>query len=166
MRDITRIILHCTATAEGKDYTVDQIRGWHTRKGWSDIGYHFLVYRDGTVAEGRPIKRAGAHVRGYNHNSIGVSYVGGVEATRVNGKWIAKDTRTPEQTVALDKFLKEQMELYPDATLHGHNEFSAKACPCFDVQVEYDYLIDPKAEPKERSADNYICKRGLQRFND
>lgn len=166
MREINRIILHCTATREGKDYSVDTIRKWHTEgRGWSDIGYHFVIQLDGTVNEGRPVVRSGAHVKGYNHNSIGISYVGGVEATKTNGKWIPKDTRTPEQIVALDKFLKEQMDLYPGATLHGHNEFSAKACPSFDVQVEYDYLINPN-ELKERSEDNYICKRGLQRFNN
>ena len=165
MRHINKIIIHCTATAEGKDYTVDQIRGWHTRKGWSDIGYHYLVYRDGTVHEGRPVERMGAHVRGYNANSIGISYIGGVEAVKRGDKWIAKDTRTDEQLIGLDNLLKQLMKEYPDASLHGHNEFSSKSCPCFDVQVEYDYLIDPQPIRK-RGSDSYICKRGLHRFND
>ena len=72
MRHINRIILHCTATREGRDYSVDTIRKWHTDKGWSDIGYHYLVARDGAIYEGRPVERMGAHVRGYNANSIGI----------------------------------------------------------------------------------------------
>ena len=164
MRHINRIILHCTATREGRDYSVDTIRKWHTDKGWSDIGYHYLVYRDGSIHKGRPLERMGAHVRGYNANSIGIAYVGGVEAERgANGKWIPKDTRTPEQIESLDFFIKELMCEYTDASLHGHNEFSAKACPSFDVQKEYNYIIDPQNDP--RCLEVEVCERDLHRFN-
>ena len=138
MREINKIIIHCTATQEGKEVSVDTIRKWHTRKGWSDIGYHFLIGIDGSVHEGRPIKRQGAHTRGENRNSIGIAYVGGVEAKRNDkGKWVAKDTRTKDQKDNMYFLLCDLLLQYPDATIHGHNEFSSKACPSFDVQKEY-----------------------------
>ena len=135
VRAIDKIILHCSATPEGRDVSVDTIRGWHTKKGWSDIGYHFIVHLDGSVHAGRPIERSGAHVRGFNSTSIGVCYIGGVDKDMR-----AKDTRTPEQTKSLDALLWGLMNQY-SATLHGHNEFSAKACPSFDVKIQYKHLI-------------------------
>ena len=138
MRTINKIILHCTATPEGRHTTVNDIRLWHKAQGWSDIGYHYVVYLDGSVHPGRPIEVSGAHVKGLNKNSIGVVYVGGIDA--INFK--AKDTRTPEQKEALECLLNELMGTYNGATLHGHNEFAAKACPSFDVQKEYKHIID------------------------
>lgn len=157
MRKIKQIILHCTATREGREYSVDTIRKWHVEgRGWSDIGYHYLVHLDGSISEGRPIERAGAHVKGKNRNSIGIAYVGGVEEQRdKRGKWPAKDTRTYKQKVALEKLIKELMIKFPEATLHGHNEFAAKACPSFDVQVEYRYLIRPQSTPQ--NPDDFMC---------
>lgn len=125
------IIWHCTATPEGKDFTVDDIRRWHVQgNGWQDIGYHFVVYRDGTVHLGRPIEKAGAHTSGKNANSIGCVYVGGCDET---GKK-PKDTRTPEQKKAMLELTKELLHQYPNCTIHGHREFANKACPSFDVQ--------------------------------
>ena len=144
MRKVEKIILHCSATREGQHIDVDTIRDWHVNgRGWSDIGYHYVVYLDGSVHEGRPVERSGAHTKGLNSTSIGVCYIGGVEAHRTNGKYKAKDTRTPEQKKTLDALLWGLMKQY-SATLHGHNEFAAKACPSFDVQKEYDHLINPK----------------------
>lgn len=133
-REITEIILHCTATPEGKDYTVEQIRLCHTApkpkgNGWSDIGYHYVVYRDGSVHPGRPVGVIGAHCSGHNSNSIGVCYVGGCAA---DGR-TPKDTRTPQQAVALRELVESLLEKYPRATVHCHNEFANKACPCFAV---------------------------------
>ena len=140
-RKINKIILHCSATIEGQDISVDTIRKWHVDgRGWSDIGYHYIVSIDGKIEDGRPIDRSGAHTKGQNSNSIGVCYIGGVEK---DGK-TPKDTRNPEQLMALANLLDALMEMYPEATLHGHNEFAAKACPSFDVQKEYDFLINPK----------------------
>jgi len=140
-RKINKIILHCSATREGQDISVDTIRKWHVEgRGWSDIGYHYIVSIDGTIKEGRPIDRSGAHTKGQNSNSVGVCYIGGVEK---DGK-TPKDTRNPEQLMALANLLDALMEMYPGATLHGHNEFANKACPSFDVQKEYDFLINPK----------------------
>ena len=139
MRKISKIIIHCSATPEGKDYTVAQIRQWHTTpkpkgNGWRDIGYHFVIYRDGTVHKGRPIEQIGAHCSGYNANSIGICYIGGCATA---GK-TPKDTRTEAQRAALIQLVSELKASYPSATVHGHNEFAAKACPSFNVQKEPD----------------------------
>lgn len=132
MRKITKIIIHCSATPEGRDYTVADIDCWHKQKGWKGIGYHYVVYRDGSVHTGRNIGEIGAHCTGQNANSIGICYIGGLSA---DGK-TAKDTRTPEQKKALRDLVKHLQAKYPNATIHGHNEFANKACPCFDVKTE------------------------------
>ena len=137
MRDIDKIILHCSATPEGRDVSVQTIREWHKQRGWSDIGYHYVVMLDGTIEEGRPLERQGAHVRGHNKGSIGICYVGGLDSDMK-----AKDTRTDAQRASLSAFLEFLMVEYPKATLHGHNEFAAKACPSFIVKNEYKYIID------------------------
>ncbi len=138
MRRINKIILHCSATQEGKNVKTETIRKWHLRKGWRDIGYHFVVLLDGTVEEGRPIEMTGAHTKGQNYGSIGICYIGGVEKERgEDGKWIAKDTRTEAQKDSLHDLLLRLKDDYPKAVIHGHNEFSSKACPCFNAYEEY-----------------------------
>ena len=134
-RVIKEIIVHCTATPEGKDFTVADIRRWHTSppNNWSDIGYHYVIYRDGSINNGRDINVAGAHCTGHNTGSIGIVYVGGQSA---DGKK-DKDTRTAAQKVALVKLLKQLRTLYPSARIYGHRNFAAKACPCFDAENEY-----------------------------
>ena len=138
-RHIREIIVHCTATPEGKDYTVSDIRRWHTTpvsqggRGWKDIGYHYVVYRDGTVHTGRDVNISGAHCTNHNSYSIGVCYVGGCAT---DGK-TPKDTRTAAQRMALVKLLKELRALYPQAKIYGHRNFAAKACPSFDALNEY-----------------------------
>ena len=132
-RKINEIIVHCTATAEGKDFKVSDIDKWHRAKGWDGIGYHQVVYLDGSVHPGRPMDKVGAHCLGHNQNSIGVVYVGGVAS---DGK-TPKDTRTPEQKAALRKLLTDLKRKYPGATIHGHRAFAAKACPSFDATSEY-----------------------------
>lgn len=128
-RKITKIILHCSATAEGKDFSVSHIRQWHLARGFSDIGYHYVVYRDGSVHLGRPESVAGAHTSGQNSCSIGVCYVGGLAA---DGK-TPKDTRTPAQRKALRELVASLQKKYPGATVHGHYEFANKACPSFKI---------------------------------
>lgn len=132
MRKIDKIILHCSATKEGQHFTTADIDNWHRARGFAKIGYHFVVYLDGSVHKGRDISEIGAHCLGQNKNSIGICYIGGLDK---DGK--PKDTRTPEQKEALIKLVAELKEKYPNATIHGHNEFAAKACPCFDVQKEF-----------------------------
>ena len=133
MRKITEIILHCSATAEGLDFSVRDIRAWHKAQGWADVGYHYVVRLDGTVQEGRPLEQAGAHCKGHNDRSIGICYIGGLAA---DGR-TPKDTRTTAQRAAIRALVTRLRRQFPAATVHGHNEFAAKACPCFDVRAEY-----------------------------
>lgn len=137
MRKITEIIVHCTATPEGRDVSVDTIRRWHVSgNGWSDIGYHYVIALDGTVNTGRPLERSGAHCAGHNARSIGVCYVGGLAADGHT----PRDTRTPSQRRALLGLLRELKKKYPSAAIRGHRDYSSKACPCFDATREYQSL--------------------------
>ena len=79
MRNISLLVWHCSATPEGRPVSVETIRQWHKARGWSDIGYHYVVHLDGKVEEGRPISKIGAHVKGHNTGSVGCVYVGGVD---------------------------------------------------------------------------------------
>ena len=133
MRAINKIIIHCSATPEGHDYTAADIDSWHKARGWRCIGYHYVIYRDGSVHTGRDVEVMGAHCAGQNANSIGICYIGGCAA---DGK-TPKDTRTPQQREALRRLVADLQEQYPGATVHGHNEFAAKVCPCFDVRKEF-----------------------------
>lgn len=132
-RTINEIIIHCTATPEGRECTVTEIRRWHIQRGFSDIGYHYVIHLDGRVEEGRNVDIAGAHCTGHNANSIGVVYVGGCGK---DGK-TPKDTRTDAQKAALANLLLDLRKLYPRATIHGHRDFANKACPSFDATKEY-----------------------------
>lgn len=129
MRKINKIIIHCSATPEGKDFTVADIDGWHRQRGFKGIGYHYVVYRDGSVHAGRPIPQPGAHCLGQNAHSIGVCYIGGCAS---DGK-TPKDTRTREQRKALRELVERLKASYPGATVHGHYEFANKACPSFKI---------------------------------
>jgi len=134
MTDVKRdIIIHCSATPEGKEFDVEDIRRWHKNRGWRDVGYHFVITLDGTVQEGRSIKPFvnGAHTIGHNR-SIGICYIGGVDEDMQ-----PKDTRTPEQKRALRELIYELKNDYPEATVYGHRNFAAKACPSFDAHMEY-----------------------------
>lgn len=132
MRKITRIIIHCTATPAGRNVTVADIDKWHRARGFTGIGYHYVIYTDGSVHEGRPEGKIGAHCLGYNTSSIGIAYVGGLTP---DGSAPA-DTRTEAQKTALRSLVAELRSKYPGSTVHGHREFASKACPCFDVRNE------------------------------
>jgi N-acetylmuramoyl-L-alanine amidase len=137
MRAVHRIILHCSATPEDKHYDVATIRKWHLKRGWKDIGYHFVIYLDGSVHAGRPISQVGAHTKGHNSDTIGICYIGGVEA---NGK-TPKDTMTDLQEIALINLIDALRKKYGKLGLHGHNEYAAKACPSFKVYEKYNWLL-------------------------
>lgn len=130
-REVKRIIVHCSATQKGRWFTAEDIRRWHKGRGFNDIGYHWVVYLDGTVHAGRAEGIAGAHCAGHNSDSIGICYIGGCG---IDGK-TPEDTRTEAQKRSIRKLVRELQQRYPGATVHGHNEFAAKACPCFCVKA-------------------------------
>lgn len=135
-RVISELIVHCTATPAGRDFTVDDIRRWHKQQGWSDIGYHYVVYRNGVVVKGRSVQLIGAHCDGHNSHSIGIAYVGGVSP---DGR-TAQDTRTDVQKESLRQLLMELKRQYPAAQIYGHRDFSRKDWPSFDARNEYKDL--------------------------
>lgn len=144
---INYIIVHCTATPEGRHVTVADLRKWHKERGFKDIGYHYVVYLDGSVHTGRPEGRPGAHCKGYNNCSIGIVYVGGLAK---DGK-TPKDTRTKEQKESLINLIEDLKRRYPNAAIKGHRDMSPdidgdgvvepeewiKECPCFNAIEEY-----------------------------
>lgn len=141
-RRIDDIIVHCTASREGQAMTVEQIRQDHIKNNhWSDIGYQYVVYLDGTVHLGRDVDISGAHADGHNSHSIGVVYVGGVEnrpgVAYKNLK--AKDTRTEAQKATLMALLMDLRKLYPKARIIGHRDVDThgKDCPSFEAKEEY-----------------------------
>ena len=137
MRPIDEIVMHCAATPEGRATTLAEIDRWHRARGFAAIGYHYVVHLDGTVREGRPVARQGAHVKGRNRRTIGVCYIGGVDAA---GR--PKDTRTPAQKAAIDRLLRRLLREHPTiATISGHNQYAAKACPCYDAAAEHAHLL-------------------------
>lgn len=145
-RRIDAIVIHCTASKPDQDLTADDVRKIHKRNGWSDIGYHYLVRLDGRIEKGRDADIIGAHVSGYNAHTIGVCYVGGLDA---KGK--PRDTRTLNQKESLVSLLKMLLAAYPNAIIKGHRDYSpdkngngivepeewVKQCPCFDAITEY-----------------------------
>ena len=132
MRKIDEIIIHCSATPEGRDHSVADVTAWHRARGFRTIGYHYLVHIDGRVERGRPESEIGAHCLGHNARSIGVCYVGGLASDCKT----PKDTRTPEQRRMLRELVKGLQRKYRGAKVYGNRDFAAKACPCFDVATE------------------------------
>lgn len=133
MRVIKQIVLHCAATPEGKFFNAKDIDIWHRKQGWAKIGYHYVILLDGTIEKGRSESEVGAHVANHNSNSIGICYIGGVDANDVKK---ARDTRTPAQKAAMAKLVTELVAKYPGAEVLGHRDFPgvAKACPSFDAR--------------------------------
>lgn len=132
------LIVHCSATREDRDYTVEQLRRDHLARGFIDIGYHYYIRKDGTVTRHRRLTEVGAHCRPYNRCSIGVCYEGGLAS---DGS--PKDTRTPYQRTALVKLLTDLKRRFPDALIRGHCEMRGavpKACPCFRPSREYAFI--------------------------
>lgn len=150
MRPIHTAVVHCTATREGVEFSVHAVRKMHLARGWSDIGYHFLIGLDGQIWSGRPIEKIGAHVQGHNTGSVGISYVGGIDA-----KGRAKDTRTAAQKESLRRLLADLVAKHPIRKIVGHRDLSpdmngdgkissnewTKMCPCFDAIPEYADLL-------------------------
>lgn len=132
MRQIKYIAVHCSATKASMDIGAKEIRKWHVEeRKWSDIGYHFVIRRDGTLEFGRPLERAGSHVKNYNTTSIGICMVGGIDA---QGK--AENNFTEAQFERLRLLLSNLTAQFPAAEVKGHRDFPGvhKDCPCFDVK--------------------------------
>lgn len=128
MRNINKHIIHCSATPNDRLTTADEIKQWHLKRGWSDIGYHFIIHRDGSVSCGRPVQKIGAHCKGYNEDSIGTCLIG-------------NDKFTHEQMKSLIDLDRSIKHMYSEEIItHGHNEFTNnKTCPNFDVQTFFKF---------------------------
>jgi len=135
-QETKEIIVHCAATRPDQDIDAKEIDRWHRQRGWSGIGYHFVIKRDGTIETGRDIEATGAHARGHNWSSVGICMVGGLSAT---SKPFASFTDI--QYVMLRLLVDGLKARYPAARLIGHNDVSSKDCPCFDVGEWYDREI-------------------------
>lgn len=136
------LVVHVTATPPSRDIGAREVDAMHRAKGWSGIGYHFVIRRNGKIEPGRALSQVGAHVEGWNSVSVGVSMVCGVDE---QGR--PQDNRTPEQTLALKQLLAELANKFPKAKVCGHRDLSRdkdgdgiiephehiKACPCFDA---------------------------------
>ncbi len=132
MRKIDTIIIHCAATKPTQDIGAETIRKWHMGppNNWKDIGYHYVIRRDGKIEKGRRNGEVGAHASGHNATSIGICLVGGIDA-----KGRPEANYTPEQWTALKDLVitvKTAHSISSDKII-GHNQVSSKACPCFDV---------------------------------
>lgn len=152
MRRITEIIIHCSATKAGQWFEAKDIDSWHRQRGFNMIGYHYVILLDGTIQEGRPLQQVGAHCVGHNAHSIGICYIGGLDA-----KGQPSDTRTQAQKDALAKLiwrlslrLVNSGQGFPE--VYGHRDLSPdkngdgvispdewlKECPCFNAREEYN----------------------------
>jgi N-acetylmuramoyl-L-alanine amidase len=132
MREINKIVIHCADTPSGIYFDVDDIRKWHKERGWSDVGYHYIILLDGAIQKGRNDDVPGAHVKGHNQNSIGVCYIGGKGC----------DTRTYDQRQSFSFLLSTLIRMYPHAEVVGHSNLDTKKpnCPGFDAKEEYKWV--------------------------
>ena len=147
--DIEYIVVHCSATRPSMDIGAAEIRRWHTSpdpndpsKPWRDIGYHYVIRRDGTIEPGRTLTQAGAHAAGVNYQSWGVCLVGGV---REDNRFVAEDNFTAAQMNALEEVLFLLTEKAPGAQVLGHRDLPgvAKACPSFDARAWWARELEP-----------------------
>ena len=135
MRFINDIIIHCSGNSiqdgQSKIHAQDIVR-YHTQtRGWSRCGYHYIVECDGTVVKVGEISRPGIHCKGHNAHSIGICYIGGL-----NAQGEPEDTRTPVQKSAILKLVTQLIQLY-HCDVHGHRDYSNKPCPSYDAHSEY-----------------------------
>jgi N-acetylmuramoyl-L-alanine amidase len=139
------LVIHCTATPASMDIGSETVDRWHREQGWSAIGYHHVIRRDGTIERGRPLGSIGSHVKGYNNRSLGITLVGGSDRTKQR----AEDNFTAYQYDALRELLGVLTRTYPDAVILGHRDLSPdkdgdgevepeewlKSCPSFDARA-------------------------------
>lgn len=129
-RRIEQIVIHCSATQPHQDIGAQEIDGWHKKRGWSGIGYHYVIRRNGAIEKGRPDDKAGAHVQGHNSRTLGICLIGGL-----NAEGRARPDYTPEQWQTLELLVRHLKSQHMRAEVLGHRDFPGvnKACPCFDV---------------------------------
>ena len=151
MRKINEIIIHCTATRPdwwvGKSAAakVKEITRWHLDRGWSDIGYHYLIDRQGTVVTGRPLELVGAHTKGHKHGTVGIALFGGFGGSA--GDSFADNFTADQERALLDLIAKMKADHPSIAKISGHNQYAAKACPCFSVPAWLKEAQSPKMKP-------------------
>lgn len=134
-RKITKIIIHCSDTPEGRDDSIEDIRRWHKARNFKDVGYHYVIRLDGTLEKGRMIEDVGAHCTGHNAESIGICYIGGKTADMKT----AKDTRTDAQKATMSAIIALLRSQLGNLPVHGHRYYDPyKQCPCFDAEAEYN----------------------------
>jgi N-acetylmuramoyl-L-alanine amidase len=174
MRRINRIVVHCSATMEGKPFNAAAIDAMHKARGFKKIGYHYVVLLDGTIEKGRAESEVGAHAQGYNANSIGVCYIGGVGYDSVTRRVRGKDTRTPMQKEAMRNLIRQIKLRYPGARVMGHRDLSPdlnrdgkitseefiKECPCFNAMTEYDSVSSDTAKGGKLRDTTYLPATG------
>ena len=141
MRHIDLIVIHCSATREDRTYSEHDLATDHRRRGFKGAGYHFYVRKDGKIITTRPLEQVGAHAQGYNANSIGICYEGGLDS-----RGMPKDTRTCHQKHSLRVLVRTLLLDYPLSRVCGHRDLSpdlnhngevepeewVKQCPCFE----------------------------------
>lgn len=124
------IVIHCSATPPDMDIGAAEIRGWHKQKGWSDIGYHFVIRRNGEIENGRDVKEIGSHVAGHNWNTVSICMVGGIDDAAH-----AECNFTPAQWAALKETVHGLCKLFGRLPLRGHHDlYPGKDCPSFNVK--------------------------------
>ena len=141
MKKLKFLVIHCTATPEGRNHTPDDIRKWHlspapTGRGWQQVGYSDMILLDGTVVNLVPYGDSQYvepweitnGVAGINNVSRHVVYVGGCDVAMK-----PRDTRTASQRTALANYIRDFIGKHPDILITGHNQFDRKACPSFSV---------------------------------
>lgn len=126
-----KVIIHCSYTKPDMNWGVEEIRRVHVdENGWSAIGYHYIIKRNGQVDRGRPHDAVGAHCRGENSHSIGICLIGGMAP---DGSPAFNYTKV--QMNSLNVKIAELRKQYPEAGFFGHSDFSDKSCPVFDIQA-------------------------------
>lgn len=136
MRTINSAIVHCSDTYDFMDIGVSDIRAWHIERGFDDIGYHYVIRRDGTLEFGRELNTPGAHAKGHNANSAGICLVGGKGAN-----FDPEFNYTQAQMKKLGYLIAILRDMFPGLDVFGHNEVSEKACPCFDVRQYFGETV-------------------------
>lgn len=150
MKEKDTIIVHCSATQSGAAFSAADIDRWHRERGFSCIGYHYVVGLDGKVETGRPYTATGAHALGWNRRAVGICYIGGLDC-----RGQPTDTRTPDQRRALVKLIKKLLHEHPALQrIMGHRDVSRKACPSFDAQAEYAPLLMQAVHERMKKAND------------